>query len=535
MIKLLQDYVSLQAEQRADKTAIVMKQQRMTYGALDRHSNQLARLLKDQGLSKGDRVCLFMSKSPLAVVAMLAVLKADAIYVPIDTSSPASRVAKIAHAAKPKVFLSESSAKSLVDDLFTEGLLKADVIVGTLESSHLISEHFSTRFAWSDLLTFSDSPLNYHSSSSDPAHLLFTSGSTGTPKGVIIKHENVIHFVDWARKYFAITAEDKTSGHPPLHFDLSTFDIYGTLSAGAELHMVSPELNLLPHKLAEFIRKAELSQWFSVPSTLTHMAKFNVIAEQDFPHMTRLLWCGEPMPTPTLMHFMDRLPHVRFTNLYGPTEATIASSYYTVSKRPVSETETISIGVACEGEELLVLNDKLEPVEPHTIGELYIAGEGLSPGYWQDQEKTQAAFLSDPRPGQAGKRIYRTGDLGKMDEKGLFYCLGRVDSQIKSRGYRIELGEIEAALNTLSDIKECAVVGIAVGGFEGTAICCAYALKEGIDKDKNALQHDLTRLIPKYMIPSQWMLYQSLPKNANGKIDRKALKDSFEESTKQTA
>jgi acyl-coenzyme A synthetase/AMP-(fatty) acid ligase len=241
------------------------------------------------------------------------------------------------------------------------------------------------------------------------------------------------------------------------------------------------------------------------------------------------------MPTPTLIHFMDRLPHVTFTNLYGPTEATIASSYFTISKRPSSEIEAISIGVACDGEELLVLNDKLEPVEPEIIGELYIAGEGLSPGYWHDKEKTDAAFLPDPRPGKENSRIYRTGDLGKVDEKGLFYCLGRVDSQIKSRGYRIELGEIEAGLNTLEYIKECAVVGIPVGGFEGTAICCAYALKEEQIKDKSDLQRDLTKIIPKYMIPTQWMTYDVLPKNANGKIDRKALRDRFEENNKQTA
>ncbi|MCA9839845.1 MAG: amino acid adenylation domain-containing protein [Trueperaceae bacterium] len=535
MSRLLQDYISQQAAKFGDKTAIVMKNKSISYAELERRSNQLARLLQQYGVSRGDRVCLFMSKSPLAVVAMAGVLKTDAMYVPIDTSSPASRVAKIAQASEPKVFLTEKAALGLVNDLFAEGLLAKNVTMGTLEDEALESDAFKTQFTWADLGTFSDNPLSYQNDASDPAHLLFTSGSTGTPKGVVIKHENVMHFVDWSRNYFGIAPHDKTSGHPPLHFDLSTFDIYATLSAGAELHMVSPELNLLPNKLANFIRKAELTQWFSVPSTLTQMAKFNVIADQDFPQMTRLLWCGEPMPTPTLMHFMDRLPHVTFTNLYGPTEATIASSYYTVTKRPESETEAISIGVACEGEELLVLDDKLEPVEPETIGELYISGEGLSPGYWRDKEKTDAAFLADPRPGKAGNRIYRTGDLGKVDQQGLFYCLGRVDSQIKSRGYRIELGEIEAALNTLEYMKESAVVGIHVGGFEGTAICCAYALKEGQNQDKNEIQRDLVKLVPKYMIPSQWMSYSVLPKNANGKIDRKELRDRFEEANKQTA
>ena len=291
--------------------------------------------------------------------------------------------------------------------------------------------------------------------------------------------------------------------------------------------MVPPELNLLPNKLIEFIRKQKLTQWFSVPSTLTHMAKFDVLKHGDFPHMTRLLWCGEAMPTPTLIYFMERLPHVRFTNLYGPTEATIASSYYTVPKLPASETEPISIGVACEGEELMVLTEELKPSPVGEIGELYIAGAGLSPGYWQDKDKTDAVFLPDPRPGREGSRIYRTGDLGKVDEKGLFYCLGRVDSQIKSRGYRIELGEIEAALNTVEGIKECAVIGVEVGGFEGTAICCAYALQDGITIDKLSLQQSLQKMLPRYMIPTRWENLTILPKNANGKIDRKSLKAYF--------
>jgi amino acid adenylation domain-containing protein len=529
MIQRLQDYITQQAEKRSSSTAIVMRDERITYGELESYSNRLARLLKEAGVSKGDRVLLFMSKSPRAVLGMLGTLKVDAMYVPIDTSSPAARVARIAQASEPKVFLTEKNAAHLVDELFAQGLLSGDVTIGTLETEPIQSQRFQTSFVWEDMLRYSDEPLSYQNDASGGAHLLFTSGSTGIPKGVQITHGNVIAFVDWARSYFKTAPGERISGHPPLHFDLSTFDIYGTLSAGAELHMVPPDLNLLPNKLAEFIRNSQLTQWFSVPSTLTQIAKFDVVAQGDFPHMTRLLWCGEPMPAPTLIHWMKRLPHVTFSNLYGPTEATIASSYYTVLEIPKSETENISIGVACEGEELLVLDDKKQPVKIGDIGELYIGGVGLSPGYWRDKEKTDAAFVPDPRPGREGERIYKTGDLGKMDESGLFYCLGRVDSQIKSRGYRIELGEIEAALNTLEGIKECAVVGKQVGGFEGTAICCAYACKEGISLTGQQLQQSLKELLPRYMIPSVWKAYPVLPKNANGKIDRKQIKDMFEE------
>src|SRR5262249_42615720 len=162
------------------------------------------------------------------------------------------------------------------------------------------------------------------------------------------------------------------SAHPPLHFDLSTFDIYGSQAGGAELHLVDATRTLVPHKLSQLIRDAALTQWFSVPSTMTYMAKLGAIDHGDFPSLRRVLWCGEVLPTPTLLHWMERVPHPRYTNLYGPTEATIASSYHTVQRRPERKTDPIPIGVACPGEELLVLDEGLRPVAQGEIGDLYI-------------------------------------------------------------------------------------------------------------------------------------------------------------------
>jgi acyl-coenzyme A synthetase/AMP-(fatty) acid ligase len=284
----------------------------------------------------------------------------------------------------------------------------------------------------------------------------------------------------------------------------------------------------MARKLADFIRDSELTQWFAVPSTMTFMAKADVVQQGDFPTLERVLWCGEVLPTPVLIHWMERLPHATFTNLYGPTEATIASSYFTVPERPSDQTAAISIGAPCEGEELLVLDEDLNEVPQGEIGDLFIGGVGLSPGYWRDEEKTAAAFVQDPRGSDPGARIYRTGDLARMGGDGLFYFLGRADSQIKSRGYRIELGEIETALNALDDIRECAVVGVDTEGFEGTAICCAYA-PAGDDVAPARLREQLAKLLPGYMIPARWMHYDVLPKNVNGKIDRKALREGFED------
>jgi amino acid adenylation domain-containing protein len=343
----------------------------------------------------------------------------------------------------------------------------------------------------------------------------------------MITHASVTHFIRWAAGYFGTAPTDRISQHPPLHFDLSTFDIFGTLSAGAELHLVPPELNLLPPTLAQFIRKARLTQWFSVPSVLNLMAKFDAIGQDDFPSLRRVLWCGEAIPTPTLIHWMRRLPHVRFTNLYGPTEATIASSYHTLATCPADEREPIPIGRACDGEELLVLDAQLRPASPGETGDLYIRGPGLSPGYWRDPDKTRGVFL--PCPGGAGPqdRIYKTGDLARREPDGLYYFLGRADTQIKSRGYRIELGEVEAALHSLPDLRESAVVAIQSDGFEGWLICCAYVPASASGASPTALRKRLSALLPSYMLPARWLRCEALPKNDNGKIDRPRLRDDF--------
>ncbi len=527
MTELLQQWVTWQAERRPDATALVMEGSRWTYDQLDAASTQLARTLQAAGCARGDRVCILLPKSPLAVVSMLGVLKADCIYIPIDTTSPAARVAKIVQSGEPRVILAGARSASLLDELLADPRLRATVSVGWMEAGQNGQEHVPAAFSLGDVSGAPTSPLDYRNGSTDPAHILFTSGSTGTPKGVVITHGSVIRFVEWAKRYFGLGPSDRVSSHPPLHFDLSTFDLFGAFAAGAQVHLVQPEINLLPNALAEFIRASELTQWFSVPSLLSYLAKFDVVRFNDFPTLRRLLWCGEVFPTPALRYWMTRLPHVRFTNLYGPTEATIASSYYTVPSCPDDDRAAIPIGTPCAGEELLVLDDGLRSVPAGEVGDLYIRGVGLSPGYWRDSEKTRAAFVRDPRSHDPADRLYRTGDLARVGDDGLVYFLGRADSQIKSRGYRIELGEIETALTALSSLQECAVVAIATDGFEGTAICCAYVPAPGASVSPAGLRKELTKVLPSAMLPSRWQAFERLPRNANGKYDRRALQEAF--------
>lgn len=525
--RLLQEWVSTHAERRPDATAVVLGGEQLTYGAMDVLSNQIAHALRSAGCRRGDRVGLLLPKSPVAVASLLGVLKADACYVPLDVDSPAPRLAKIVASAGPRIILSSSRGAASLQELLQDRRLRS-IGTGWLEAHGAAPTPDTPRFTIVDVRRCPAAPPASVNSPDDLAHILFTSGSTGMPKGVMITHANVAAFVEWANSHFALSPADRMSGHSPFHFDLSTFDLFGTFAAGAQVHLVPPELNVVPHHLADFIRQAELTQWFSVPSVLALMAQLDVVRHGDFPTLQRLLWCGEVFSTPALRYWMQRLPHVTFTNLYGPTEATIASSYYTVPACPARPTDMVPIGSACAGEELRVLDERGRAVRPGETGELYIGGVGLSPGYWQDAEKTAAAFVSHPAGSGAGDRLYRTGDLARLGEDGVVYFLGRIDAQIKSRGYRIELGEIEAALQTLPDLEECAVVALPSPGFEGMTICCAYVPRRGASVTPLTLRRQLGTLLPAYMLPSRWRAYDRLARNANGKIDRRRIRDEWE-------
>lgn len=531
-MKLLHHWVSEQAARRPEATAVVHGSQRLSYAELDRRSSQLANLLRSNGCRRGDRVCFLMPKSPAAIISMIGILKADAMHVPVDPASPASRIARILDACENRWLLAAGGVSGILDELHADAAVRERLAVGWMDAEAPAGARFPAAFRLGDLDGFPGEAPPAENRPDDPAHILFTSGSTGVPKGVPITHANVQHFVAWAVKHFGMTEDDRNSGHPPLHFDLSQFDIFGSFASGAELHLVPAELNLLPNKLAEFIRASRLTQWFSVPSTLHYMASFDVVAQDDFPALRRLLWCGDVFPTPALIYWMKRLPAVRFTNLYGPTEATIASSYYDVPATPADERAPIPIGVPCGGEELLVLDATLKPVPSGEIGDLYIGGVGLSPGYWHDADMTAAAFKTVVDADGSTRRIYRTGDLAQWGPDGLVYFVGRADTQIKSRGYRIELGEIETAANALGCLKECAIVAIPTEGFESMLICCAFVPRDGETISAASLRKMLTRSLPSYMLPSEWMEFEHLPQNANGKIDRPRLREAFARNAK---
>ena len=521
---LLHRRATEQAERRGDARAVILGEEQLTYEALEAASDRLARQLNELGVTESDRVALIGPKHPTTVAAMLACLKLGALYVPVDAATPPARIALILRAAEPRAIVSTASSVQLLDALAESGALGSSPIVSL--DVEIAGEWVRSSASRVDWMSLDPTPFGIDVDDDHGAHILFTSGSTGVPKGVVITHANVIGFVDWAVSHFGFVADDRLSGHTPFHFDLSTLDIHGTFAAGAELHLVPANEALVPQRLARFIRNSELTQWFSVPSVLSYLAKFDAVADRDFPALRRVMWCGEVLPVPTLIHWIRKLPDVQFTNLYGPTEATIASSYHTMTRCPESDAEQTPIGVACAGEELVVLTTEGAVAAPGETGELYIGGIGLSPGYWRDPVKTAEMFVADPRPGADGGRLYRTGDLAWCNELGVVHFVGRVDTQIKTRGYRVELGEIEVALDSVAVLRESAVVALPSDGFEGTVICCAFVPADdsiGPPEIRVALE----RVVPSYMIPSKWLAYDELPRNSNGKVDRPHLREIF--------
>lgn len=505
----------------AERAAVVDGGVTLTYRELEERSRRIAEVLTAAGVGADDRVCLMVPKSADAIALVLGVLKAGAVYVPLDCGSPSARLASMIRTCAPCWVVVDRARKGLLAATLEDanrapvlGVFQLDGPVGLMADTQFSRDRSA------------GSPEADDPAVPDLAYILFTSGSTGQPKGVPIPHVNVVGYVQWTNRHFHVKPTDRISAHAPLHFDMSVWDMFGTFAAGATLVLVPPEAGLTPTLTAEFIKRAELTQWYSVPSVLVGMAGRDVVKHGDFPTLERVIWGGEAFPVPALRYWMERLPQAVFTNVYGPTEATVNCTYYTVPAIPPESASNMPIGVPIPGRTLRILDDNGREVPSGEIGQLYVGGEGLSTGYLRDRVKTAASFVE--MPAGSGERWYRTGDLALVDGDGIYHFHGRSDRQIKTRGYRVELDDVAAALNGLTQLEETAVVAIPVGGFEGMRICAAYVPAAGNDCSAADLKRALARELPAYMLPRRWMRFEKMPKNVSGKIDLARLKELFE-------
>ncbi|MDO8467202.1 MAG: amino acid adenylation domain-containing protein [bacterium] len=488
MVKLIQEYFSASAEKFPDKIAVNWKDQNITFAELESRSNQLAFALKGLGVKRGDRIAFCLQKSPKAIQVILGILKVDAAYVPLNPRAPEARIAQMINDAQPSVVICERATKALV---------KSGKVFDLDEKAEMLAD-------------MPVSAMHCKNTSVDLAYILYTSGSTGIPKGVMITHGNIINATDWAVEEFGISEKDRMSQHPPLHFDLSTFDLYCAFKAGATLYLVPEELSLFPGQLLKFIEESKLTIWNSVPSVLVYLWNSGLIKEDRLSLVRKFFFNGEGFPTRFLAEWMKTFPKKEFVNMYGPTETTVQCTFYRIPEAPTDLTKLVPIGKACRNVEVFLVD-----------GELCVAGDGVGLGYWNNPEKTAVSFVDITGKG----RVYKTGDSGRLLPDGNYEFIGRKDFQVKIMGNRIELGDVEAALLALPYIEDAAAVAIDASATGGQELIGFVKLKEA--KEELMIKIDLAKLIPQYMVPAKIVVRPLLPRTSTGKVDRNALKSDY--------
>jgi amino acid adenylation domain-containing protein len=515
---ILQQLLTRSAALYPDKSAVWARKRSLTYRELDERSTQLAHLLCQRGLKKGDRVGIFFPKCVESLVCMFGVLKAGGVYVPLDPQAPADRIGYIIQNCQIHVLLTNKERRAA---LAPEVVNSLDYCVMTDDSGSNGSGNKVV--PWVMLADFpSGKAPEIVLTETDLAYILYTSGSTGRPKGVMLSHQNALTFVEWCAEKFRIRSDDRLSNHAPLHFDLSVFDVYNTIEAGATVYLVTEDLALFPTTLANFIETQQLTVVYCVPSALMLLLLHANMKAEKFPHLRTILFAGEVFPMKYLRQLADLLPGVELYNLYGPTETNVCT-YYRVERERLAGMDKLPIGIACENTEVFAVNDQDQIVtKPGEPGELYVRGPAVTYGYWADVEKTKKMVVPNRFQPDFNENMYRTGDLVTLAEDGNYYFQGRRDSQIKSRGYRIELGEIESALLSHPGVREAAVVAIP-DELVGNKIKAIVAPHETQGLKISELQQFCGTRVPKYMIPELIEFLEALPKTSTGKIDRVRL------------
>lgn len=518
MAYILQQLLTRSAASYPGKPAVWARNRSLTYRELDERSTQLAHLLRARGLNKGDRVGIFFPKCVESLVCMFGVLKAGGVYVPLDPQAPADRIGYILGNCGIRVLLTNKERRAA---LGAEVVNALDYCVMTDDSGSNGSGQKVV--PWVMLQEFpAAAPPQVTLTETDLAYILYTSGSTGRPKGVMLSHQNALTFVEWCAEKFKVTHEDRLSNHAPLHFDLSVFDVYNAMEAGATVYLVTEDLALFPTSLANFIENQKITIWYSVPSALMLLLLHANLKAEKLPHLRTILFAGEVFPMKYLRQLADLLPNVELDNLYGPTETNVCT-WYRVERERLAGMEKLPIGIACENTEVFAVNDQDQIVtKPGEVGELYVRGPSVTSGYWGDAEKTKKMVVPNRFQPNFNENMYRTGDLVTLAEDGNYYFQGRRDSQIKSRGYRIELGDIESALLSHPGVREAAAVAIP-DELVGNRIKAVVAAHEAQELKTVELQQYCATRIPKYMIPEQIEFCESLPKTSTGKIDRVRL------------
>ena len=529
MSYLLHQLLTASAKRRPDAEAVRLLDDALTYGQLDRLSNQIAHSLIATGVMRGDRVGIYLHKSPSAIAAIFGIMKTGACYVPVDANAPGLRLEEIGRQCSFRALItSQGLYRKLGDSFHRECPMSAIFFVDQAPEAKLPLPTFT--FA-ADIPQHPREDPAVPVIDNDLAYILFTSGSTGVPKGVMLSHLNALTFVNWGCETFDITADDRLSNHAPFNFDLSVFDIFVAIKAGAAISLVPEGLAVFPLQLSSFMQDQRITVWYSVPMVLTLLQARGKLEARDLSALRWVLFAGEVFPTKHLRALMEKLPHPRYANLYGPTETNVCA-YYEVEPLSPELTAPIPIGKACANTDLIPINAEGKRVV--TIDEeglLYARGSTVMQGYYGRPEASAACFIPNPFAAGREEKLYCTGDWVTLDEKGNYLFVGRKDHMIKTRGYRVELGEIEAVMVAHPAVDEAVALPIPDEAI-GNAIHAVVTIANSQSLDATRLKQHCAEKLPAYMVPEKIEFRDSLPRTDNGKIDRRRLVSELTPATK---
>ena len=482
------------------KVAVIDKDREITFSDLQKKSLQLASTLIALGIGQNKPVGVFLDKSIESVYADLGILYAGDFYMNLDIKTPAERIRNIIQLVEPAAIISTSrQIKSI------EGIIPQTVKVVLLDEADEAAE-VDAKAIVGRLSTIIDT---------DPSCIINTSGSTGTPKGVVLNHKSFFDFIEWALETFHFGDDLVMGSLSPIVFDIYSFELCMLMTKASTLVVLPAHLAAFPAKILEVLEQHKVNFLFWVPTIMVNIANMDLLSTFKLESLKTVWFAGEVFPTKQYNYWHHHLPQTTFANLYGPIEITLDCTYYIINKE-IPDEEPLPIGYPCHNTDILVLDDEDRLVKDVNVeGELCVRGTSLAMGYYNNPEKTAAAFVQNPLNKAYPEVIYRTGDIVCYNEEGLIMFKGRKDNIVKHQGYRTDLGEIEhVIINTLKLVKN----GCIVYNHAEKQITLFYESPEEIPVPQ--FRMEIGKVLPKYMIPTVYHRLEQLQRNTNGKIDR---------------
>ncbi|HHK1965829.1 TPA: pyoverdine non-ribosomal peptide synthetase PvdD, partial [Pseudomonas aeruginosa] len=502
----LQQRFEEQVRQRPQAVALILDEQRLSYGELNARANRLAHCLIARGVGADVPVGLALERSLDMLVGLLAILKAGGAYLPLDPAAPEERLAHILDDSGVRLLLTQGH---LLERLPRQAGVEVLAIDGLVLDGYAESDPLPTL------------------SADNLAYVIYTSGSTGKPKGTLLTHRNALRLFSATEAWFGFDERDVWTLFHSYAFDFSVWEIFGALLYGGRLVIVPQWVSRSPEDFYRLLCREGVTVLNQTPSAFKQLMAVACSADMatQQPALRYVIFGGEALDLqslrPWFQRFGDRQPQL--VNMYGITETTVHVTYRPVSEADLEGGLVSPIGGTIPDLSWYILDRDLNPVPRGAVGELYIGRAGLARGYLRRPGLSASRFVPNPFPGGAGERLYRTGDLARFQADGNIEYIGRIDHQVKVRGFRIELGEIEAALAGLAGVRDAVV--LAHDGVGGTQLA-GYVVAdsaEDAERLRESLRESLKRHLPDYMVPAHLMLLERMPLTVNGKLDRQAL------------